>query len=163
DQAVRVARGLNTLLFASASIPAYLLAVRVTAGRWLAAAAAVLGVAAPWLILTTALYTETFAFPVVIWTVWAMERAVRPPSPAGGNRLSVDVALAWLGEVAALSLGVGILPAIAAIAWYARALRSGRGTEWTFAFVTVVILALFAFATMYAQGGYLADRTEERY
>ena len=260
DQAVRVARGLNTLLFASASIPAYLLAVRVTAGRWLAAAAAVLGVAAPWLILTTALYTENFAFPVVIWTVWAIERAVRAPSPArdasalgliaasmatrtqfgilfvaywlcatlvpvlqarargpladawpllgrrwtGGhpfglgllvlagayvfylgasgrlhhevqlvfgayseiqdrNHISSDMSLALLVEVVALSLGVGILPAIAAIAWYARALRSGRGTEWTFAFVTVVILALFAFATMYAQGGYLADRTEERY
>ncbi len=259
DTAVRIARVFNTVLFASASIPAYLLALRVVASRWLAAVAALLGMATPWLILTTVIYTENLAFPLFLWTLWAMERAIRRPGAlrdlaalvfiallmstrtqfgilfvaywlsivlvgvlpvrrgslvdalpmlrrrwlrrhpfsvallalvglyvvwlaAHGhlhariqsifgtyseiqdrNHISSDMSLALLVEVVALSLGIGFLPAVAGIAWYARALRSRRGPAWILALVSVVTVGVSSVATMYAQGGYIGDRTEERY
>jgi hypothetical protein len=255
DEAVRAARGANALMFASASIPAYLLALRVTPRRWLAAAAALLSVAVPWLVITTAIYGESLTLPLFLWAVWGMERSIRAPSPArdfvalvlitatmctrtqfgiifvayfaciagatllrGGadalpiawrrwargwpfatavlglvalyvlylasrhrlhyevqvvfgsyseiqdrGRISSDMGIGLLVEAMALSLGMGIAPAIVGLAWYAGVLRRPARPEWTFAFVAAVTTVVFGLATIYAQGGYLADRTEERY
>jgi hypothetical protein len=258
DVAIRVARGVNTLLFASAAAPVYLLGARVTGRRSAAVAAALLSIATPWLILTTALYTENATFPLFMWTVLCIERAVAVPSPrrdllalllcalttaartqfailfvaywlcaaalpalrdrrplrgaarpllarwrraypfsavvlAVGvvavlylavtghlhrevqralgsyseiqdrHRISTDMSTGLLVEVFALAVGIGIAPAIVAVAWYADVLRRPLRREWTFAFVAVAVVAVFAAATVYAQGGYLVDRTEERY
>jgi hypothetical protein len=255
DQGVQASRVVNALMFASASIPAYLLASRVTARRWLSAAAALLGVAAPWLIITTAIYGESLTLPLFVWTVWAIERSVRAPSPRrdlaalllitatmctrtqfgilfvaywlciagaplirGGadalpnlsrrwlrgwpfasallglvglyvvylaarhrlhyevqvifgsyseiqdrGRISPDMGVGLLIGLVALSLGMGIAPAIVGLGWLFGAARRPARPEWTFAFVALVVGAVFALATIYAQGGYLAERTEERY
>jgi hypothetical protein len=67
-------------------------------------------------------------------------------------------------EVINLALGVGVLPVVAALAWYSAALRRDvGGPTWRFATVTAVVGILFLFATVYAQFGYLGPGTEERY
>lgn len=255
DSGVRAARAANTLMFCSASIPVYLLALRATPRRWAAAGAALLSVAAPWLILTTSIYGESLTLPLVMWTVWAIERSVRAPSwrrdlaalvlitatmctrtqfgilfvaywlciaaapllGAGLDALPVvwrrwargwplatallaviglyvlylaarsrlhheveivfgayseiqdrghvssDMGIGLLVEAVALALGMGIAPAIAGVAWFARVLRRPSRPEWTLALVCTIVVAVFGLSTIYAQGGYLADRTEERY
>lgn len=259
DVAVRTARGLNGPLFASAAIPAYLLARQVIASRLLAALPALAAITLPWLTLTTAMFTENLAYPLVLWTVCAMAWSFRAPSlwrdlltvallaatsatrtqlfaiaigylamvvwrlaldrrRDGGSwgdwaRRSVRVfpitaALTALGvlvvlvllvrgrlnerldsilggyaqttsdrktvpadagtgvivEIFALALGVGIVPAILALAWWPRAVAGAlderaRGVA---AAMGCAMVALFAF-TMYSQGGFQGPITEERY
>jgi hypothetical protein len=75
-----------------------------------------------------------------------------------------DFLMALGVEIINLAIGVGVLPVIAAIAWYAAALRRGvGGPTWRFATVAVVVGVLFLAATVYAQFGYLGPQTEERY
>jgi hypothetical protein len=260
DTAVRAARGLNAVLFASAALPAYLLARQVIVSRRLQATAALAAITGPWLVLTTAVYTENLAYPLFLWTVWGVMRALRAPSPgrdavaliligalvctrtqfgvlfaaywllAAGvpllrarvrgdvaaslpavvrlwlrghpfsvallaaavlvvgylairNRLhyqvqvvfgsyseiqdrgsiSSDMTVALLVEFVALSLGMGLVAAIVGIGWLARVLRRAEGPVWLFAVASVVLVGVLALATVYAQGGYLDERTEERY
>ena len=80
--AAGLAHGLNALLMASAAIPAYLLA------RWLAPASriappalAALTAFVPWLTLSFSLMTETVAYPMIVWAVYGIVRAVGEPSP----------------------------------------------------------------------------------
>jgi hypothetical protein len=67
-------------------------------------------------------------------------------------------------EVIALALGVGLLPALVSIVWYARSLgapvREGR---WIVLVGLGVILAVFMVLTVFSQLGYLGALTEERY
>lgn len=259
DVAVRLARAFNAFLFASAAIPLYLLARGVLVSRWRAVAAALLGaVAVPWLILSSAVYTENLAWPLYLWTVVAILGALRRPKPsrdalavalvgAGigtrvqlvallpaylalvlmqewprlrrgpgrlADRLQVsarrfpvlasvvgmailavvsllvsgqlhrviadslgsysefqdrtqlpsDTLAAALVEVISLSLGLGLLPAIVGAAWYAAALRRDADEEHRrLAVVTLVMGAALVVLVVYAQGGYLAELTEERY
>ncbi|MDP9345673.1 MAG: hypothetical protein M3P44_08105 [Actinomycetota bacterium] len=80
DVAVRAARGLNGLMFATAAVPAYLLARQVLTSRWLAVAAALLCVAFPWLTLTTAMFSENLAYPLFMWSVVAMAWVFERPT-----------------------------------------------------------------------------------
>ena len=260
DVAVRIAKAWNALLFASAAVPAYLIARTVLASRWRAVAAGLLSVAVPWLTLSTALFAESLAYPVSIWAAYSMVRVVRDPSPRrdavtvawcavavvsrvqlvaifggyilllvglalieaprdtdfrarvrtatarlrstpfslglaavgtmavltlaldGSLETRLDRALGTYGEVqhrttvptdvptgafvelVSLGLGVGIVPAILAIAWYPAALRdrldpAARALAWTAVALTG---AIFAF-TLTAQNGYFGRFTEERY
>jgi hypothetical protein len=81
DVAVRIAKVWNALLFVSAAVPSYLIARSVLASRWGAVAAALLCVALPWLTLSTALFTESLAYPVSVWLSYSILRSVRDPSP----------------------------------------------------------------------------------
>ncbi len=92
DVAVRIAKGWNALLFASAAVPSYLIARTVLASRWRAVGVGLLCVALPWLTLTTALFAESLAYPVSIWLSYAILRAVRDPSPVRDAAV-----LAWSG------------------------------------------------------------------
>ncbi len=78
--------------------------------------------------------------------------------------LPSDTLLAVLVEVAALSLGIGIAPAIVGSGWYAAAL-SGRAPRDHAALARATLVAGIALVVVvvFAQGGYLGDRTEERY
>jgi hypothetical protein len=253
ETAIRVARGAGAFLFASAALPAYLLAREVLASRRLAALAGVLGVAVPWLSLATALFTENLAYPLILWATWAMIRALRDPSPRrdlvvvalvlacigtrtqlgvllaaylvlvalsvrrgrplgargavelvrrrfpvtallvalgalgalavlavmGPDRalnralgpyrgileqgLPTDVSSALAVEAVALVAGVGVLPAVLAVVWAARALRRPTERAWWPVLVSVVVLAVLWLTTVLAQGGYLGEATEERY
>ena len=64
-----------------------------------------------------------------------------------------------------LALGVGLLPAVLAAAWYARALgrrRGARRPSGSPPSCSSLLGVLFA-ATLWAQGGFLDWRSEERY
>lgn len=253
DTAIRVARGASAFLFASAALPAYLVAREVLTSRRLAALAGVLSVAVPWLSLATALFTENLAYPLILWATWAMIRALREPSPrrdlvvialvlasigtrtqlgvllaaylllvavrvgrgrplgprgvvefvrrrfpfaaalvalgavatlavlavGGPDRaltralgpyraileqgLPSDVSTALAVEAVALVAGVGVLPAVLAVVWAARALRRPDEPAWWPVLVSVVVLAVLWLTTVLAQGGYLGEATEERY
>jgi hypothetical protein len=80
------------------------------------------------------------------------------------TNVPTDVPIGALIEVISLALGVGIVPAILAIAWYPGAFGdrsdpAARALAWT---AVAVTSAIFVF-TLAAQGGYLAQLTEERY
>jgi hypothetical protein len=69
-----------------------------------------------------------------------------------------------LVELIALVLGVGLLPAVVAIPWYARRMsRPQMDRRWIFLLTTGVVLLAFLVLTVFSQGGYLGPVTEERY
>jgi hypothetical protein len=78
--AVIVAHGWNGILFASASIPAYLLARRLVPA-WMSVATAIASVALPWSVISGFLMTEAAAYPAFVWAVFAIHRAVAAPTP----------------------------------------------------------------------------------
>ena len=259
DVGVRTTRALNGPLFASAAIPAYLLARQVVTSRLLAAVAALAAITIPWLTLTTAMFTENLGYPLVVWTVCAMAWSFRQPSlwrdllvvallaattatrtqlfaiavgyfalvvwrlvldrprdgatwgqwarrsfrsfpittvvtalgvlvvlvllvrgrlnhhldsilggyaqtTSGRKTLPTDVGTGLMVEVIALALGVGIVPALLAVAWWPRAVAGAlderaRGVA---AAMGCALIALFAI-TLYSQGGFQGPITEERY
>jgi hypothetical protein len=71
--------------------------------------------------------------------------------------------LALLWEVEMLSLGVGLLPAVLAAAWFARALSRRDGFDGAFATIVLTVVAVLFATTLWAQGGFLDFRSEERY
>jgi hypothetical protein len=80
------------------------------------------------------------------------------------QQLPSDTLQATLVEVVSLSLGIGLLPAIVGASWYASALRrDGAPAQRLVASVTLVMGAALVALVVYAQGGYLAELTEERY
>ena len=88
-----IARALMCLAFASAAVPAYLLArgVRLTAGWALGAAA--LTIAVPWATLTGSFLSESVAYPAALWALWAAWRACVVPGWRS-DVLALAVALA---------------------------------------------------------------------
>jgi hypothetical protein len=67
-------------------------------------------------------------------------------------------------ELIALALGVGLLPAIVSLAWFARRMSRPRfDRRWVYLFTCGVVLVVFMILTVYSQGGYLGPVTEERY
>jgi len=78
-EAYMLTRGLNAFLFASATIPTFLIAARVVSRRsaYVVAAAAI---ALPASIFTTKIMTESLAYVVVLWTVLAALRVCARPS-----------------------------------------------------------------------------------
>jgi hypothetical protein len=255
DEAIRAARVLSALLFASAAVPAWLLARQVLASRWAAVAAGLLAVAAPWLALSTVLFTENLAYPVFLWAVLAIGHAVRTPGPradllavlaigaatftrtqlgclaavylvliavralrgrrAGTRPAARDVArahpvtaalvllgvlgalavgvvgggfdylldrvlgpyrgittrddapgdlsVAFVVEVGAMALGVGVLPAVLGLAWFAGVLGAPARRAWWPALVAALSVGAVWATAILAQGGFLGERTEERY
>lgn len=94
DVAVRVARVLNCVLFAATAVPVALVARRVTASPWGAAAAGLLAVAVPWLTLATVLLSESLSYLLFGLALLAMTRALEAPS--AGRELVVLVLMAML-------------------------------------------------------------------
>ncbi|HEX8085591.1 MAG TPA: hypothetical protein VF529_14960 [Solirubrobacteraceae bacterium] len=72
--------------------------------------------------------------------------------------------LGLLWEIEMLALGVGLLPAILAAAWFQRALSRRDGEDaFRFAALVVTVVAVLFAGTLWAQGGFLDWRSEERY
>lgn len=75
-----------------------------------------------------------------------------------------NMAEGLLIELIALALGVGLLPAVVSIAWYLRRIaRPKLDRRWVYLCVSGVVLVVFLVLTVYSQGGYLGNLTEERY
>jgi hypothetical protein len=106
--AFHAAHVLNAPLMASAAIPAYLLA-REVVDRAAALAVAALSVVAVWMVLTGFLLTEVVAYPVFLWAVLAIQRAVRAPSWRRDLVALAAVAVAILARTQFVLLAV-VLP-----------------------------------------------------
>ncbi len=70
---------LNAFVMSSASIPAFLLARRVTESTRLSFFVAALSVGIPWIVLSSFLMTEVVAYPVFLWAALALQHAVVSP------------------------------------------------------------------------------------
>ncbi len=80
------------------------------------------------------------------------------------NGLPPNMGEGLLVELLALALGVGLLPAIVSLAWFARRISHPRlDRRWIYLFACSVVLVVFMVLTVYSQGGYLGPVTEERY
>jgi hypothetical protein len=78
--------------------------------------------------------------------------------------LPSDTGLAALFEVLAYSVGVGLVPAILALAWLGGALAGRLGREHLdIALLGTILLGVLFAVTLTAQGGYLGVNSEERY
>lgn len=81
-------------------------------------------------------------------------RSALPPNMAEG----------LLVELIALALGVGLLPAIVSLVWYAKQMiRPRLDQSWIYVCASGVVLFFFLILTVFAQNGYLGPLTEERY
>jgi hypothetical protein len=72
--------------------------------------------------------------------------------------------LGLLWEVEMLALGIGLLPAVLGAAWYRHALGRRDGpASFRFAALSLTLIAVLFAGTLWAQGGFLDYRSEERY
>src|SRR5262249_22176559 len=83
---------------------------------------------------------------------------------SGRKTIPADVGTGLVVEILALTLGVGVIPMLLAVAWWPRAATGalGDGSRAVAAAMVCAIVALFAF-TIYWQGGFQGPITEERY
>jgi hypothetical protein len=103
---------LGAAAFASAAIPAYLLAGRVIEapiGRLLAAA---LTVTVPWLAFAGSLMTETLGYPLFVWALLACCVAIERPSLARDAIALGAIALAFLTRPQLAALAVAFAGAV---------------------------------------------------
>lgn len=117
--AVVAAHAWNGVLFASAAVPAFLLARRLGAP---AVVVAVFTVAVPWSVITGFLMTENAAYPAFLWAVLAIQRAAVAPGDRAHALALAGVALATLARPQLVALAL-----VLAIAVAAEELRVRRG------------------------------------
>jgi hypothetical protein len=116
--AVRVAHGLNGVLFGSASVPVFLLARELALTRLVAAASAVFAVALPWTVIGGFVMTEAAAYPAGLWALLAIQRALVVPSPRRDLVALGAIGVATLARPQLVALGLALV--VAAIAHEAR-------------------------------------------
>jgi hypothetical protein len=121
-EAVAVAHAWNGVLFASAAVPAYLLAREVGLPRWMRYASAVFAVVVPWAVIAGFLMTESAAYPAFLWAIVAIQRAVAAPSDRRGL-----LAVAAIGVAALARPQLGVLGVVLVAAALFHDLRFGRG------------------------------------
>jgi hypothetical protein len=103
---------LNVVLLVSAIVPAALLARRVIDPPALRVLAVALATVIPWVMIGSHLLTENLAFPVYMWTVYAIVRCAEEPSL--GSQVAAIAAVVALG-LCRLNLGVVIAVLFAAV------------------------------------------------
>jgi hypothetical protein len=147
--AVRVAHGLNGVLFASAIVPTYLLARGLALPRFAVLAASAFTVAIPWTVIAGFVMTESAAYPAALWAVLAVQRAVVVPSRRRDLVALGAIAVAALARPQLAGLGVAFVAAVVA-----HEARFGRWREHT------LVLAVGAVAipvVLLAGGGLLGS------
>jgi hypothetical protein len=159
--AVLVAHGWNGILFASATVPAYLLARRIVP-HWMAVAIAIGAVAIPWSVLTGFLMTENAAYPAFLWAALAIQRAVVEPGHRNDALGLGAIALAALArpQLAILGLAFG-LTAFAHELRFGRRWRDHRVALGAFALGTLVLVAAAAAGSAGALLGSYAPTVQE--
>ena len=80
------------------------------------------------------------------------------------GQVSPDLFQAIAVEIVNFALPVGLVAAAAALAWWSAVLRGVRESPvWRFAVLGACVAAVLWVVTAYVQGGFLGERTEERY
>jgi hypothetical protein len=97
-QALHTAHLLNAFIMSSASIPAFLLARRVTQSTRLSYLVAALSVCIPWIALSSFLMTEVVAYPAFLWAVLALQHAAVSPSVRTDLAMVLALAVATLAR-----------------------------------------------------------------
>ena len=114
----------NAVALTSACIPAYLLTLYITddkvLGRWVALCVGVL----PWIALATKILTDSLAFPVFVWAVYAIVLAV---AETERSRRRDWIALAAITLAYLARSQFVVLPAVFCAAILARELTAGIG------------------------------------
>jgi hypothetical protein len=100
---------LNAFVMSSASIPAFLLARRVTGSTVLSYAVAGLSVCIPWITLSSFLMTEVVAYPAFLWAALAFQNAFVSPRTRNDVLLVVALLVATLARTQFAVL-VAVLP-----------------------------------------------------
>jgi hypothetical protein len=113
--AIRLDHVLSALLFVSAVFPLYLVARVILRSRWAAVAVALLGVCAPWLALTSALFTENLSYPLFWWMMLATAHAVWRPAWRHDALAVLSIALLVVTRVQFAAVFPGYLLAILAV------------------------------------------------
>jgi hypothetical protein len=98
---------LNVVLLVSAIVPTALLARRTIEAPLLRVLAVALGVAIPWLMISSHQLTENLAFPLFVWAVFGTIRAAEDPSP-----LRQVGALAAIAALTLCRLNLGFVLAV---------------------------------------------------
>jgi hypothetical protein len=132
--AVRVVHGFNGVLFASASIPAYLAAREALLPRFAALSVGVFSIAIPWTVIGAFVMTEAAGYPAALWAFLAILRAVVVPSI--GRDL---VAIGAIGVATLARPQLAALGAVLVLAIVAHELRYGRWREHVVAFAVAVV------------------------
>jgi hypothetical protein len=109
--AFRAAHVLNGVLFASAVVPAYLLARHASLSQRWALVVALLSVALPWNVQTAFVMSEPAAYPAFLWASLAILWTVARPSARHDLVAIGGVALAVLARTQFLSLGLVLVVA----------------------------------------------------
>ncbi|HEY4347114.1 MAG TPA: hypothetical protein VGM80_05950 [Gaiellaceae bacterium] len=118
---LRAAHALNALIMASACIPTYLIARRVTRTQWASLLAGALAVCMPWILFASFLMTEVAAYPAFLWAVFALHRAVASPSRRNDALVLLGILLAFTARTQ-----LGALLAVPPVAVLALELGRGR-------------------------------------
>ena len=156
---VVAAHAWNGLLFASAAIPAVLLARRLAATPWLVA---VLTVAIPWSVLTGFLMTENAAYPAFLWAILAIQHAAATPGDRAHALALGGVALATLARPQLVVLALVLALAVASEELRVRrGLRVHRVLVAAVAFALLVVLALALTGSLGSAFGSYAPTVEE--
>jgi hypothetical protein len=113
---LRDAHVMNAFVIASATVPAYLLALRVTRRVWASALAAALTVAVPWIVLSSFLLTEVAAYPVFVLSLLAFHVALTEPTPRHDAYAAAAIVLAIFARTQFVVLAV-VLALLAARRW----------------------------------------------
>ncbi len=100
---------LNAFVMSSASVPAFLLARRVTQSTRLSYLVAALSVCIPWITLSSFLMTEVVAYPVFLWAALALQNALVSPRARNDILLVVALLVATLARTQFAVL-VAVLP-----------------------------------------------------
>jgi len=96
----------NPVVMASAAVPVYILARELDLPKLAATAVATVSVLTPWMLLSTVVMTEALAYPMFLWGILAIHRAVVKPSPLRDLTALAVLALAFFARTQFLALVV---------------------------------------------------------
>ena len=174
-RALEHAHVLNAFVMSSASIPAFLLAFRVTRNVRLSYVVAFLSICLPWITLSSFLMTEVLAYPAFLWAMLAVHHAIVSRTPRADALMVVAIAVAVLArtQFAILVLALPVALYIHELAFAAepsfrrRAAAAARSLATTrrplatgyAAFVALVVVLLATDRLAPALGTYSATAT----
>lgn len=134
---------LNAVLFASAAIPAYLLARRVARAPS-ALAVAALTVAVPWSLNAAFVMSEPAAYPVFLWAVLACHRAAIVASPRHDLVAVAALVVAYFTRPQLAFLALALPPTAIVVLGPRRAVREHRVLAGAYGLGVAVVVALAA-------------------
>lgn len=139
----------NSVLMASAAIPAYLLARDVVRSRAWALAVSALTASVPWTVLSGFVLTENAAYPAFLWAVLAMQRSLSAPSARADVLALLGLVVAFLARTQFLVLAV-VFPLVVVIERRSRrrAVASHRVLALAYGLAAPIALVLALFGQL---------------